>query len=57
MKYQKPFKLHDPSQKIFLRIQIINLYKEGNNLTQISKVVECTIKTVKKWVNKYKILF
>ena len=54
MKYQKPFKIHDNPHKIYLRMKIIDLFKEGLNLTEISKEENCTIKTVKKWVDKYK---
>ena len=54
MKYQKPFKIHDDPKKIYLRMKIIEKYKEGMNLTQISKTEDCTLKTVKKWVDKYK---
>ena len=54
MKYQKFFKIHDNPKKIYLRIQIINDYLKGMSLTKIAKEEKCTIKTVKKWIDKYK---
>ena len=54
MKYQKPFKIHDDPNKIYIRMKIIEKNKEGMNLTQIPKTEDCTLKTVKKWVDKYR---
>ena len=54
MKYQKEFKIHESPNKIYLRMKIIEDYKKGMNLTTIAKVEGCTIKTAKKWVDKYK---
>jgi transposase len=53
MKYQQWFKIHDNPQKIYLRMKIIKDYQQGMNLTQIFKAEKCTIKTSKKWVDKY----
>ena len=54
MKYQKAFKIHDNPNTIYLRMKIIDDFKKGMNLTTISKTEGCTIKTAKKWVDKYK---
>ena len=54
MKYQKFFKIHDNPKKIYLRIKIINDYLKGMTLTNIAKEEKCTIKTAKKWIDKYK---
>ena len=54
MKYQKPIRVHDDPTKIYLRILIIKDFLKGMSLTNISKKENCTIKTVKKWVDDYK---
>ena len=54
MKYQKPFRIRDNPAKIYLRVSIIKDFLQGMSLTDISKKENCTIKTVKKWVDDYK---
>ena len=54
MKYQKPFLIRDNPAKIYLRVSIIKDFLQGMSLTNISKKENCTIKTVKKWVDDYK---
>ena len=51
MKYQKPFRIRDNPAKIYLRVSIIKDFLQGMSLTNISKKENCTIKTVKKWVD------
>ena len=55
MKYQKKFKIRDNPNKIYLRMNIIKDYLDHLSLTEISKKEKCTIKTVRKWVNRYKV--
>ena len=52
MKYLKKFKSRDNPRNIVRRIQIIKSYLKGKSLTAISKEENCTIKTVKKWVDR-----
>lgn len=54
MKYQKLFRIHDNPIKIHLRVQIIKDFLKGMDLTDISRKENCSIKTVKKWVDEYK---
>ena len=54
MKYQKLFRIRDNPAKIYLRVSIIKDFLQGMSLTDISKKENCTIKTVKKWVDDYK---
>jgi hypothetical protein len=54
MKYQKPYWIQDNLITIHLRVQIIKDFLKGMNLTDISRKENCTIKTVKKWVDEYK---
>jgi len=54
MKYQNSFKIRDNPHKIFLRMNIVKSFLQGMTLTKISKELNCTIKTAKKWVDRYK---
>ena len=47
MKYQKPFRVHDNTTKIYLRVSIIKDFLQGMNLTKISKKENCAIKAIK----------
>ena len=55
MKYQKSFQIRDNPHKIFLRMNIIKSFLKGSTLTQISKDLNCTLKTAKKWIDRYKL--
>ena len=54
MKYQNSFKIRDNPHKNFLRMNIVKSFLQGMTLTKISKELNCTIKTAKKWVDRYK---
>ncbi len=57
MKCQKVFKIHGNQNAIYLRLKVIDDFKKGMNLTDISKTKGCTIKPAKSgWINT-KILF
>jgi len=54
MKYQKKFRINDNPKKIHLRIQIVKGYLKGKSLSEIARSENCTIKTAKFWVDRYK---
>lgn len=54
MKYQAHFRIRDSATNIYKRMQIVEGYLNGFNLTKISKYAKCSIKTAKKWVENYK---
>ena len=54
MKYKKKFRINDDPKKIHLRIQIVKGYLKGKSLSEIARSENCTIKTAKFWVDRYK---
>ena len=54
MKYQKFFRVRDNPKKLYIRMKIIEDFLEGKNLTEISNKENCSIKTVKLWIDRYK---
>lgn len=55
MKYPKTFKIRDQPKKIYMRMNIIKEHLKGKKLTEIANLENCSIRTVKKWVDRYKL--